>query len=377
MTRRSFFRSQNSELITNYKLRITNSPNTYINGIGLISPQKTAGTNDFLSEITEHHSDFLKCIDPNYKEFIEPIQARRMSRLIKMGITAARLSLSDAGCGMPDAIITCTGLGSVEDTEKILGTIHLDQPFLNPTPFMQSTYNTISSQVAINLKCHGYNSTYVHRTLSFESGLIDAILQIEGHEASTVLTGGIDEMTMNHLNIVRRLGEWKREPFRNLDLFTHPTPGALAGEGAGFFLLSSEKTDKSYARIRSVKTLYKPGGKGEIISRIGQFLQESGLKPEDIGVFLAGFNGDPEQDRLYHEVAKEAFSNAILACYKHLCGEYHTSTAFALWAAANIIRRQEIPEILKYQSNIRSSPENILIYNHYRGMDHSLILVTN
>src|SRR5437763_640239 len=125
----------------------------YINGTGLISPQKTAETPDFLAEIMEYDTDYLKCIEPpSYKPYIDPLQSRRMSRLIKMGIASAKMCLTDAGCEMPDAIITGTGLGSVEETEKILGTIHLEQPFLNPTPFMQSTYNTISSQIAIQLK---------------------------------------------------------------------------------------------------------------------------------------------------------------------------------------------------------------------------------
>ena len=153
--------------------------NAYINGTGLISPQKTTEPGSFLSDVVEHHGDYLKCIDPNYRSFIEPLAARRMSRLIKMGITSAKLCLADAGVAMPGAIITGTGLGSVEDTEKILNNLLSNEQLLNPTPFIQSTYNTISSQIAINLKCHNYNTTYVHRTFSFESCLLDALLQVE------------------------------------------------------------------------------------------------------------------------------------------------------------------------------------------------------
>jgi len=214
----------------------------YINGIGLISPQKTAETNDFLAEITEYDADYLKCIEPvSYKPYIDPIQSRRMSRLIKIGIASAKMCLQEAECEMPDSIITGTGLGSVEDTERILGSIHLEQPFLNPTPFMQSTYNTISSQIAIQLKCHGYNSTYVHRSFSFESCLQDALLQIGEGTAKDVLAGGIDEMTINHLEITRRQRHWKRGKANNLGMLNWDSPGSMAGEGAGYFLLSSEK----------------------------------------------------------------------------------------------------------------------------------------
>jgi len=105
----------------------------FINGIGLISPQKTTEAGAFLSEVIEHNADYLKCIDPNYKAFIDPLAARRMSRLIKMGITSAKLCLAEAGITMPDAIITGTGLGSVEDTEKILNSILQHEQLLNPT----------------------------------------------------------------------------------------------------------------------------------------------------------------------------------------------------------------------------------------------------
>ena len=59
----------------------------YINGIGMISPQNTTEPGNFLEEVVEHHADYLKCVDPNYKSFIEPILSRRMSRLIKMEST--------------------------------------------------------------------------------------------------------------------------------------------------------------------------------------------------------------------------------------------------------------------------------------------------
>ena len=40
---------------------------------------------------------------------------------------------------------------------------------LKPSLFMQSTHNTIGSLIGIVLKCHGYNNTYSHEGISFES----------------------------------------------------------------------------------------------------------------------------------------------------------------------------------------------------------------
>jgi len=349
----------------------------YINGIGLISPQKTAGTRVFLEEIMEYTSDYLKCIDPVYKDYIDPIVSRRMSRLIKMGIASARICLQDAGCVIPDAIITGTGLGSVEDTEKILGDIAREEKFLNPTPFIQSTYNTISSQIAIILKCHGYNSTYVHRTFSFESSLIDALLQIEDKMAENILTGGIDEMTMNHLQITRRAGHWKREPVHNLSILETQTQGALAGEGSAYFLLSSHQTSSTYANLKDAINIFLPPEIPSPALRdyLSCFLQRNELSVMDIDLVLLGMNGDSRYDHFYTDFATNLLPGKPQGYYKHLCGEYHTATGFGLYVAASMIKSKTYPEIIHLNSIQPGRLKNILIYNQYDNLNHSLLLV--
>jgi|WetSurMetagenome_2_1015567.scaffolds.fasta_scaffold116911_2 3-oxoacyl-[acyl-carrier-protein] synthase II len=347
----------------------------YINGIGIISPQNTLPGQEFLEPAVEHTGDFLKAIEPVFKTYIEPIAARRMSRLIKMGISSAKICLQDAGISMPDAIITGTGLGSVEDTEKILSELTVEGKFLNPTPFIQSTYNTISSQIAISLKCHEYNSTYVHRCFSLESCLIDALLQIGEGVAKNVLAGGIDEMTLNHLTIIRRLGIWKREAIRNLDLWSCGIPGAMAGEGSAYFLISGEKNDHTYARLEAAETLYKPGSAGETALAVTRFLDENGLSHEDIDLVMMGNNGYEEHDRICEDIVSRALPASSLVFYKHLSGEYHTVSGFALFVAANILKKQRIPGSLIVNAPAPKKLDNILIHNHYRNTDHSLILV--
>jgi 3-oxoacyl-(acyl-carrier-protein) synthase len=348
---------------------------SFINGIGLISPQKTLDPSEFLPEVMEYTVDYLKCIEPVYRNYIDPIQSRRMSRLIKMGITSARICMTDSGCAMPDAIITGTGLGSVEDTEKILGEITKEEKFLNPTPFIQSTYNTISSQVAIQLKCHNYNSTYVHRTFSFESGLIDAMLQMEEGMASDILVGGIDEMTMNHLRITRRIGQWKMEPVNNLKILETYTSGALSGEGSSFFLISNKRIPASYAKLSDVRTFFNLNGSFDADKILPGFLSGHGLTTEDIDLVILGLNGDCDYDPVYTRFAGQFFPGKAQGWYKHLCGEYHTATGFGVYTAANILKHQRYPEILHLNHIIPSRLKNILIYNQFRDVNHSLMLV--
>ena len=122
---------------------------------------------------------------------------RRMSRVVKSGVAAGIESLLEFGARAPiDAIITATGLGCIADSEKFLdGLIAGDETMLNPTPFIQSTFNTVGAQIALLRGLHCYNTTHVHRWTSFENALTDAALRIGAGWSQAVLVGAFDETT--------------------------------------------------------------------------------------------------------------------------------------------------------------------------------------
>jgi 3-oxoacyl-(acyl-carrier-protein) synthase len=349
----------------------------YITGTGNISPQKTWDNSHFLEEVAAVETNFLRSMDPSYKDYVAGEMVRRMSRIIKMGIAAGKICLDDAGCTMPDAIITGTGLGCIEDTEKFLtNMIRNNEEFLTPTSFIQSTHNTVSAQIALLLKCHNYNFTYVHRGFSFESALLDSFIRIHSGESRTVLLGGMDEMTPNTFTILQRLGHYKQKPVNNLDLLKDDSRGAIAGEGAAFFLLSANPGTKNYAKIEALDTFYKPQ-KDEIPSHISAFLEKSGKNSEDIDLVLLGISGDPANDKVYDLIRKELFKMNSQAWFKHLCGEYQTASSFGLWLAAMILKNGRVPDVVRLEGEPSGNPKNILIYNHYRNLDHSLMLVSS
>ena len=83
------------------------------------------------------------CLDPDFKEFIPPVQARRMGNLLKRALVTAKKALALSGIPMPDAILCGTGLGCMEPTERILATFRESgEGSVSPTDFMQSTHNT-------------------------------------------------------------------------------------------------------------------------------------------------------------------------------------------------------------------------------------------
>ena len=85
----------------------------YIKGLGNISPQKTFDNGEFLKEIVDYEGNHLTVIAPAYKEYIHPRKMRRMTKIIRMGVAAAKICMQDAGLEKPDAIVSGTAMGCV------------------------------------------------------------------------------------------------------------------------------------------------------------------------------------------------------------------------------------------------------------------------
>lgn len=152
-----------------------------------------------------------------------------------------------------DSIITGTGMGCIDDSDKFLKAI-LDnnEEFLTPTSFIQSTHNTVGAQIALGLQCKSYNFTYVNGSVSFESALLDAKLKIDENEASSILIGGIDEINDYTVSLFKLAGFIKEEIESPNDLLNSTTTGVVYSEGATFFVLEDKK-DSTYAEILDIE----------------------------------------------------------------------------------------------------------------------------
>ncbi len=349
--------------------------NVYINGVGSISAQKTFDNSEFLVEVIEHDANVLSAVDPNYKDYIPPAAARRMAKGIKMGAVASKIALADAELETVDAIITGTGLGCTVDSEKFVsGLIDNNEEYLTPTSFIQSTHNTVGGQIALGLECKAYNFTYVHGSISFESALMDAKLQLENDEATNILVGGIDETGEHTIKIHKLIGHIKAEPIKSSEIIDAKTDGAVFSEGANFFVLSNQKQDNSYAEIAAVNT-YNTLSLEYLEGVLSKFLGENKLQPNEIDVIILGNNGDSSFDSYYSQLSLGIFKNTMQLYYKHLSGEFYTASSFGFWLGCKILKHRTIPDAVKL-NEVRSSKLNtILIYNQYRGENHSFTLL--
>lgn len=345
----------------------------YIQGMAAISPQHTFDGDLFTAPLLITDTNLLSCKEPDYKPFIPANSLRRMSRVLKMGLAASLQCLQRSHSGVPGAIVTGTGKGSLQDTERFLKEIDTyKETALNPTPFIQSTYNSLNGLIALQQQSTTYNNTYVHRGFSFESALLDSMMLLEeGRE--NVLTGAFEEITPEHFIIKSKAGFWKDVRTSNVDLYKLSTPGSIAGEGAVFFVLDKVRKDHSVAAITGLRQLYKPSAE-KPAATVTAFLTKHGLTAADIDVLITGRNGDSRYDHYYDSVAAQLDVPELP--FKHLCGEHDTAAAFGTWLGAMLLQQGKVPsQWFPMVKALPEQPQRVLLYNHFYGAQHVLLLL--
>lgn len=350
----------------------------YIQGMGCISPQHTFERDAFLKEIKTYEDNILTFVTPEYKEWINPIALRRMSRLVKSGLAAAKIAAKDGGLEKPDAIISGSGYGCIGDTSNFLNEILKEEErLLTPTFFMQSTYNTISGAIALNMNCNEYNTTYAHRGFAFENALQDSMLQLATNPQKRILVGAFDETNEEQFKLKQYDGFLKRERIHNLDLYKTQTVGTLQGESSTYFVVGKEKTQNTYAQLLDVKTIYAPKSYNVLKEKVNAFLLANRLELRDIDIVINGIGGDIAKDLWSKDIASEQFSEKPHIVYKHLIGDHSTASSFGLWVGAKILYHGFIPDVLSLNKIQFKQAKYIFLLNHFWGKRYSFMLLKN
>lgn len=302
----------------------------YINGTGLVSAAGSNMHEDFLKEKISWQGNHLAAREPDYTGMIPPMQLRRMSKAVRMGVAAAKVCLQQSATGAPDALSVGTALGCLYDTEQFLSRmVTQEEQLLTPTAFIQSTHNTVAGQIALLLGCNGHNLTFVHRGHSFEHALLNARLYLNNHPAHTVLAGGIDELTDTSLLLMQRAQIYRQESTTETALYTDIRKGSVAGEGAGFFTVSAKPLA---TRCLHLKTLhcFIARTPEEVQAQLDHFTEIMPAAEQEIDIVIAGDNGDERFQGIYNSLRSDRFPNAAWCPFKHLSGEYATAVTVAL-----------------------------------------------
>lgn len=334
----------------------------YINGAEQISIQKPL-SEEWIDNPILYDGQYTRSIDPDFKSYLSPLEARRMGKILKRALVTSISLLNKVRIEHPDAIITGTGLGCIENTELFLDSLCKNgETLLKPTYFMQSTHNTISSLLAIQIKSHGYNVTYAHKGLSFDSALFDAYLQMKLGKINNALVGGHDEMTPSYFRLLEKIN------------YVGGTMKGVAGEVSVSTFLSFEK-DNSLCELLGIRIIYKPTpSKLRVI--LEQLLIENNLNFSDIDAIMTGINGNSINDNVYTEYINALSTTLPLIRYKHIFGECYTSSGLGLYAAANCLNMNKFPEHMVYENKLQfCNCKIILLLNHSDGKSFSLTLL--
>lgn len=197
-------------------------------------------------------TSYVSADEPDYKEVITDANSRRrMGRLLKMAVWCGLKSLDGVPSERVAGIITSTGAGFMKDTISFGSSIFdREETLLNPSPFMQSTFNTASGYIALIRKIHAYNTTYVQQADGFAASLVDAAMLLDdAGEGNVALVGAFDEVTPEVDVIRQRLGLYRvGDGFLPL------------GEGAAAFLLSAAMPTDVSESCPATEMSAGPGG---------------------------------------------------------------------------------------------------------------------
>lgn len=215
-------------------------------------------------------TSYVSADEPDYKEVITDANSRRrMGRLLKMAVWCGLKSLDGVPSEMVAGIITSTGAGFMKDTISFGSSIFdREETLLNPSPFMQSTFNTASGYIALIRKIHAYNTTYVQQADGFAASLVDAAMLLDdAGEGNVALVGAFDEVTPEVDVIRQRLGLYRvGDGFLPL------------GEGAAAFLLSAAMPTDVSESCRATESSTGLGGESGSESDSGRDGDEAGFE---------------------------------------------------------------------------------------------------
>ena len=313
---------------------------TYINAISSISYQNLLEDKSILSiKKIDARSELIQ---PVYKQWIKPMQLRRMSKIVRMGLGCTKDIVAQTKTEDFEAVIIGTGLGCIKDTVKFIDTINsVSTSSIPPTAFIQSTHNTIAGQIALLLSNNNYNMTYVQNGVSFEHALVDAHIKIlEGK--NNVLVGALDEMT-DYIQNLAQLAQTK-------DYSTYT-------EGSAFFNLVATKDENTFAEL--VKTMtYTCGKKFNINQKIANFLESENISLEDIDIV---FHSSPKfvADEKH---SLQGFENTIY--FEDYCGKYFTSAAFGFYLACQTFKENIADINTVFDINIKQHNYSLLVNNY-------------
>jgi hypothetical protein len=313
----------------------------------------------------------LEAIEPSYAD-VPPAMLRRMSKAVRMGVGAALALLKNNP--QPDGIIIGTANSGQEDCVKFLNQIiEYKEGVLTPMSFVQGTSNAVAAQIGLLNSNRGYNISHVHLGLAFEFAVTDADMLLTENPSNNYLLGAVDDISSYNYIFEKKSGWFKEATVSNKTLYETNSPGSITGEGAALFLVNKKQTG-AIAKLQAVDTLHSED-EHVVKEKMRLFIEKQLPVGEKIELLLTGENGDNRLNKYYANCEFLLGDEVAIARFKHISGEYPTASAMAVFLCCSILQKQVIPTHMIKKPGINNY-RNIFIYNTYKGIQHSFILIS-
>ncbi|MGL1933207.1 MAG: beta-ketoacyl synthase chain length factor [Desulfotalea sp.] len=233
----------------------------YINGISGINPQ-TGSVEELLIRAQSSKKKILQVSDKSQQnsrltstdisglyDFISKRKLRRIDHFSRLSLYAACLVLDDAGLFGMDlsriglAVASCYGTTST-NFAFMDSFLNDGDKLASPTHFSSSLHNAAPSYISMLCKTHGPAVTTSNFNLGVPYALLQAMSWLDDNVVDNVIVGGVEEYNPvlaycleDKQNAKECLGDYLID-------------GSFLGEGAACFMLSKNKTEKTYASIR-------------------------------------------------------------------------------------------------------------------------------
>lgn len=182
--------------------------------------------------------------DEMVNAFVSPAEARRLTPQMRRIVAAAKKAMRESGVEQPDAIVCATQWGCMLQSMRFLqDMIASDEQQLKPTPFIQSTHNTVASLIAILTGNHGYNATYSQGKQSIDCALTDIRTQMALGLIRSALVLEFDEQVETWDQVLSLIGD-RTENIARASIYIY-------GKSGLYQIVESQKSqDKSLYVLR-------------------------------------------------------------------------------------------------------------------------------
>jgi 3-oxoacyl-[acyl-carrier-protein] synthase II len=292
----------------------------------------------------------VKGFDPH--QYIDPKEAKRMSRFSQFAVAAAQMAVEDAGLVIDESnaedvgVVLGTGIGGglveAENAHSILlnkGLRRVPPLFI---PGMMP--NAAAHHVGCAFGAKGYTSTVIAACASGTQGIGEGVRAIRDASARMVIAGGTEStvcaLALAGICAMRAVSNRNDEPEKASRPFDAERDGFVCSEGCGIVVLEElEHALARGAKIRAEVMGYgvttdayhvsapDPEGKGSALA-MRRAISDAGLAPEDIQYInahaTATLIGDPAEVVAIKSVmgprAYEIPVNATKSMVGHLLG---------------------------------------------------------